>query len=168
MPTELSNLMDALGITEKNKKGQSQVNVPIKGKLLGPDGEPIKMQRAPSTFVTKGKYTNEILGAPLPVFVNQFENNSMRRDYKQAPYGSGSNRKATPGRRIQFCDRTVKVKINGITVNEPTGYVKKIVHRHVRTKVNNSLQNNKGYQSYQNRLNKEAAEQLEKDQAKKK
>lgn len=75
-------------------------------------------------------------GKPILCFVNEFPNNKARR-YDKQPTSRTKNRRDTRGRKSQLVDITVKKQTPFGAINEPTGWVRKIIHRPVLVKLYN-------------------------------
>lgn len=159
-------VMDQLGLGKS--PADSIINVPLKkGWDRDENGNKnVFVQRGPSTYDKKG---NEIPGPYLAVQQSLGDNNEDRRRPKQR--GSHKNAKNTKGRRVQLVEITTPKHIkladgSTITANQPTEYIRKIVHKLVDDKINQSLRNSPAWKTYQERKNNEAIAEHEAAQKK--
>lgn len=65
-------------------------------------------------------------GKPIPSYEHSNPNRSQRRSHMQA---SHHNAKNTPGRKVQYAEVMVKRETKFGPVNEPTGFLRKIIHK---------------------------------------
>ncbi len=92
----------------------------------------LTMQKRNITKLVNGKEV--VVGqAPILAYPHKFPNRAARRAELYHP--ATRNRKNTPGRRVQFVDVTVKRKTKFGLINEPTGWIRKIVHHPVLAKI---------------------------------